>query len=110
MITNLNMANPEMSAEVSANTWLADTWVEAPLKRKKHKKKSKKARKKAAKQARNRVSVQQLAAANYRCGYLSAENDMLKRMIALSVGAQRNRLDTTLLDGGLAMLPSGKKT
>lgn len=105
MITNINTANPEMNAEVSANTWLADAWAETPSKGKKHKKKSKK----AAKQTRKRMAVQQLAAVNFRCGYLAAENAMLKRMIALSVGAQRNRLDTTLLEDGLAMLPSGKK-
>ena len=52
-------------------------------------KKGKKARKKAAKRARKRAIGRQIALANYRCGYLSAENDMLRKMIALSVGVKR---------------------
>lgn len=109
MIDSIFQPDQGANDKVDANSWLTAAWNEVPSKGKKHKKKNKKARKKAAKQTRKSMAVQQLAAVNYRCGYLAAENDMLKRMIALSVGAQRNRLDTTLLDGGLAILPSGQK-
>lgn len=117
MINDITFCGQDSAAEVGTASWPTTSWThipwpDEPLKKKKGKKrkrKSKKARKKLSKRIREQVLEQQLAAVNSRCGYLAAENDMLKRMIALSVGAQRNRLDTTLLDGGLAMLPSGKK-
>lgn len=66
-------------------------------------KKSKKARKKAAKRAKER----QIAQANYKCGYLAAENDMLRKMIALSVGVKRGTFNDRLAENGLKLLPRG---
>lgn len=80
-----------------------------PRKGKKHRKKGKKARKKAAKRARRRAVEHQLAAANYRCGYLAAENDMLRKMIALSVGVKRGNFNDRLADNGLKLLPRGAR-
>ena len=71
----------------------------------KGKKKGKKARKKAAKRARKRATERQIALANYRCGYLSAENDMLRKMIALSVGVKRGSFNDKLAADGLKLLP-----
>ncbi len=66
-------------------------------------KKGKKARKKAAKRAKER----QIAQANYKCGYLAAENDMLRKMIALSVGVKRGTFNDRLAENGLKLLPRG---
>ena len=74
-----------------------------PRKGKKKGKKGKKARKKAAKRARKRA----IALANYRCGYLAAENDMLRKMIALSVGVKRGSFNDKLAADGLQLLPRG---
>lgn len=77
-----------------------------PRKGKKKKgKKGKKAREKAAKRATER----QIALANYRCGYLSAENDMLRKMIALSVGVKRGSFNDKLAADGLKLLPRGDR-
>ncbi len=76
---------------------------------KKHKKKGRKSCKKATQRDRARVVEYQLAAANFRAGYLAAENAMLKRMISLSIGAQRDKLNTSMLQDGLALLPRGKE-
>lgn len=70
-------------------------------------KKGKKARKKAAKRARKRAMGRQIAQANYRCGYLAAENDMLRKMIALSVGVKRDTFNDRLAENGLKLLPRG---
>lgn len=75
----------------------------------KSKKKGKKARKKAAKRARKRATERQIALANYRCGYLSAENDMLRKMIALSVGIKRGSFNDKLAADGLKLLPGGDR-
>ena len=81
-----------------------------PRKGKKKKgKKGKKARKKAAKRARKRAMERQIALANYRCGYLSAENDMLRKMIALSVGVKRGSFNDKLAADGLKWLPGGDR-
>lgn len=81
-----------------------------PRKGKKKKgKKSKKARKKAAKRARKRAMGRQIAQANYRCGYLAAENDMLRKMIALSVGVKRGTFNDRLAENGLKLLPRGDR-
>lgn len=81
-----------------------------PRKGKKKKgKKGKKARKKAAKRARKRATERQIALANYRCGYLSAENDMLRKMIALSVGVKRGSFNDKLAADGLKLLPGGDR-
>ena len=72
-------------------------------------KKGKKARKKAAKRARKRATERQIALANYRCGYLSAENDMLRKMIALSVGVKRGSFNDKLAADGLKLLPGGDR-
>ena len=70
-------------------------------------KKGKKACKKAAKRARKRAMGRQIAQANYRCGYLAAENDMLRTMIALSVGVKRDTFNDRLAENGLKLLPRG---
>lgn len=82
-----------------------------PRKGKKSKKgkKGKKARKKAAKRARKRAIGRQIAQANYRCSYLSAENDMLRKMIALSVGVKRGSFNDKLAADGLKLLPGGDR-
>lgn len=82
-----------------------------PRKAKKGKKgkKGKKACKKAAKRARKRATERQIALANYRCGYLSAENDMLRKMIALSVGVKRGSFNDKLAADGLKLLPGGDR-
>ena len=80
-----------------------------PRKGKKKSKKGKKARKKAAKRARKRATERQIALANYRCGYLSAENDMLRKMIALSVGVKRGSFNDKLAADGLKLLPGGDR-
>ena len=81
-----------------------------PRKGKKKKgKKGKKARKKAAKRARKRAIGRQIAQANYRCGYLAAENDMLRKMIALSVGVKRGSFNDKLAADGLKLLPRGDR-
>ena len=72
-------------------------------------KKGKKARKKAAKRARKRAIGRQIAQANYRCGYLAAENDMLRKMIALSVGVKRGSFNDKLAADGLKLLPGGDR-
>ena len=72
-------------------------------------KKGKKARKKAAKRARKRAIGRQIAQANYRCGYLAAENDMLRKMIALSVGVKRGSFNDKLAADGLKLLPRGDR-
>lgn len=77
--------------------------------RKGKKKKGKKARKKAAKRARKRAIGRQIAQANYRCGYLAAENDMLRKMIALSVGVKRGSFNDKLAADGLKLLPRGDR-
>lgn len=77
--------------------------------KKKKSKKGKKARKKAAKRARKRATERQIALANYRCGYLSAENDMLRKMIALSVGVKRGSFNDKLAADGLKLLPGGDR-
>ena len=76
---------------------------------KKHKKKGGKSCKTATQRDRARVVEYQLAAANFRAGYLAAENAMLKRMISLSIGAQHEKLNTSMLQDGLALLPRGKQ-
>lgn len=76
-------------------------------KRGKKGKKGKKARKKAAKRARKRAKERQIAQANYKCGYLAAENDMLRKMIALSVGVKRGTFNDRLAENGLKLLPRG---
>ena len=78
-----------------------------PRKGKKKGKKGKKARKKAAKRARKHAIGRQIAQANYRCGYLAAENDMLRKMIALSVGVKRGSFNDKLAADGLQLLPRG---
>lgn len=80
-----------------------------PRKGKKKGKKGKKARKKAAKRARKRAIGRQIAQANYRCGYLAAENDMLRKMIALSVGVKRGTFNDRLAENGLKLLPGGNR-
>ena len=80
-----------------------------PRKGKKKGKKGKKARKKAAKRARKRAIGRQIALANYRCGYLAAENDMLRKMIALSVGVKRGSFNDKLAADGLKLLPGGDR-
>lgn len=77
--------------------------------KKKNGKKGKKARKKAAKRARKRAMERQIALANYRCGYLSAENDMLRKMIALSVGVKRGTFNDRLAENGLKLLSRGDR-
>lgn len=72
-------------------------------------KKGKKARKKAAKRARKRAMERQIALANYRFGYLSAENDMLRKMIALSVGVKRGTFNDRLAENGLKLLSRGDR-
>lgn len=61
--------------------------------------------KKAAKRARKRAMGRQIAQANYRSGYLAAENDMLRKMIALSVGVKRDTFNDRLAENGLKLLP-----
>ena len=80
-----------------------------PRKGKKKGKKSKKTRKKAAKRARKRAMQRQIALANYRCGYLAAENDILRKMIALSVGVKRGTFNDRLAANGLKLLPGGDR-
>ena len=80
-----------------------------PRKGKKKGKKGKKARRKAAKRARKRAIESQIAQANYRCGYLAAENDMLRKMIALSVGVKRGTFNDRLAENGLKLLPRGNR-
>lgn len=80
-----------------------------PRKGKKKGKKGKKARRKAAKRARKRAIGRQIAQANYRCGYLAAENDMLRKMIALSVGVKRGTFNDRLAENGLKLLPRGNR-
>ena len=80
-----------------------------PRKGKKKGKKGKKARRKAAKRARKRAIGRQIAQANYRCGYLAAENDMLRKMIALSVGVKRGTFNDRLAENGLKLLPRGDR-
>ena len=80
-----------------------------PRKGKKKGKKGKKARKKAAKRARKRAIGRQIAQANYRCGYLAAENDMLRKMIALSVGVKRGTFNDRLAENGVKLLPRGDR-
>ena len=81
-----------------------------PRKGKKKKgKKGKKARRKAAKRARKRAIGRQIAQANYRCGYLAAENDILRKMIALSVGVKRGTFNDRLAETGLKLLPRGDR-
>lgn len=81
-----------------------------PRKGKKKKgKKGKKAHKKAAKRARKRAKERQIAQANYKCGYLAAENDMLRKMIALSVGVKRGTFNDKLAENGLKLLPGGNR-
>ena len=90
------------AALITANEKLRDLLA-------KGKKKGKKARKKAAKRARKRATERQIALANYRCGYLSAENDMLRKMIALSVGVKRGSFNDKLAADGLKLLPGGDR-
>lgn len=85
------------------------SFEDEPRKGKKKGKKGKKARKKAAKRARKRAIGRQIAQANYRCGYLSAENDMLRKMIALSVGVKRGSFNDKLAADGLKLLPGGDR-
>lgn len=80
-----------------------------PRKGKKKGKKSKKARKKATKRARKRAMEHQIALANYRCGYLAAENGILRKMIALSVGVKRGSFNDKLAADGLKLLPRGDR-
>lgn len=80
-----------------------------PRKGKKKGKKGKKARKKAAKRAHKRAMEHQIALANYRCGYLAAENDILRKMIALSVGVKRGSFNDKLAADGLKLLPRGDR-
>lgn len=65
--------------------------------------------KKAAKRARKRAMGRQIAQANYRCGYLAAENDTLRKMIALSVGVKRGTFNDRLVENGLKLLPRGDR-
>lgn len=65
--------------------------------------------KKAAKRARKRAMGRQIAQANYRCGYLAAENDMLRKIIALSVGVKRGTFNDRLAENGLKLLPRGDR-
>lgn len=65
--------------------------------------------KKAAKRARKRAMGRQIAQANYRCGYLAAENNMLRKMIALSVGVKRGTFNDRLAENGLKLLPRGDR-
>lgn len=117
MINDITFCGQDSAAEVGTTSWPTTSWTHIPWldepikgkKGKKRKRKSKKARKKLSKRIREQVLEQQLAAVNFRCGYLAAENDMLKRMITLSVGVQRNRLNADLLENGLTMLPRGKQ-
>lgn len=75
----------------------------------KSKKKGKKARKKAAKRARKRATERQIAQANYRCGYLSAENEMLRKMLVLAVSVKRGSFNDKLANAGLKLLPKGDR-
>ena len=59
--------------------------------------------------ARKRAIGRQIAQANYRCGYLAAENDMLRKMIALSVGVKRGTFNDRLAENGLKLLPGGNR-
>lgn len=65
--------------------------------------------KKAAKRARKRAMGRQITQANYRCGYLAAENDILRKMIALSVGVKRGTFNDRLAENGLKLLPRGDR-
>ena len=65
--------------------------------------------KKAAQRARTRATERQIALANYRCGDLAAENDMLRKMIALSVGVKRGSFNDKLAADGLKLLPGGDR-
>lgn len=89
------------------------SFEEEPRKGKKKKgkkgKKGKKARKKAAKRARKHAMELRIAQANYKCGYLAAENDMLRKMIALSVGVKRGTFNDRLAENGLKLLPRGDR-
>lgn len=80
-----------------------------PRKGKKKGKENKKARKKAAKRARKRATALQIAQANYKCGYLAAENDILRKMISLSVGVKRGSFNDKLAADGLKLLPGGDR-
>ena len=80
-----------------------------PHKSKKKGKKGKKARKKAAKRARKRATERQIAQANYRCGYLSAENEMLRKMFVLAVSVKRGSFNDKLANDGLKLLPRGDR-
>ena len=64
--------------------------------------KSKKKLKKQLKKARK-----ELSAATWRAGYVTRENEMLKRMILLATAAERNRLNSTVTESGLR-LTAGK--
>lgn len=81
------------------------------FKGKKHKKgkKGKKARKKAAERARKSAMQRQLAEVHFRCGYLAAENDLLRKMIALSVGVKRGSFNDRLAADGLKLLTGGDR-
>lgn len=80
-----------------------------PHKGQKKGKKGKKARKKAAKRARKRATELRIAQANYKCGYLAAENDILRKIIALSVGVKRGSFNDKLAADGLKLLPRGDR-
>ena len=71
--------------------------------------KGKKKKGKKGKKARKRATERQIALANYRCGYLSAENDMLRKMIALSVGVKRGSFNDKLAADGLKLVPGGDR-
>lgn len=78
-----------------------------PRKGKKKGKKGKKARKKAAKRARKRATERQIAQANYKCGYLAAENEILRKMFVLAVSVKRGAFNDKLAADGLQLLPRG---
>lgn len=84
-------------------------YEDKPHKRKKKGKKGKKARKKAAKRAHKRATELRIAQANYKCGYLAAENDILRKIIALSVGVKRGSFNDKLAADGLKLLPRGDR-
>lgn len=122
MLDNINFSSdPASEAEYSTAPWAtvnlpddAPIWENKYKKKKgkkgkKHKKKGRKSCKTATQRDRARAVEYQLAAANFRAGYLAAENAMLKRMISLSIGAQHEKLNTSMLQDGLALLPRGKQ-
>ena len=78
-------------------------------KKRKKGKKGKKARKKAAKRARKSAMQRQLAEVHFRCGYLAAENDLLRKMIALSVGVKRGSFNDCLAADGLKLIAGGER-